>query len=210
VCALLFQLANASMLPLIGQKLAAAHPDWASPLTSACIIAAQTVMIPVGMLVGMTADRWGRKPLLLGAFAVLPIRAFLYTVSDNTIWLLSVQLLDGVGWGLLSAVLPLLVADITRGTGRYNMALGAVITMQGIGGSVSGLASGLIVDHFGYSTAFLSLGAVAALAFALFLLFMPETREPGSPSVSQRDSKQRVDLVAVQHDDPLHETKRLG
>ncbi len=70
---------------------------------------------------------------------------------------------------------PLLVADIARGTGRYNMALGAIITMQGIGGSLSGLASGLIVDHLGYSAAFLTLGAVAAIACGLFFAFVPET-----------------------------------
>jgi MFS family permease len=174
-CALLFTFANSPLVPLVGQKLAIANPDWATALTSACIIAAQAVMIPTAILVGWKADNWGRKPLLLVAFAVMPIRAMLYTLSDNTIWLLGVQLLDGVSAGIFMASMPLLVADITRGTGRYNMALGGVITMQGIGGSLSGLASGLIVDHFGYSPAFLTLGFVAAVACGMFLLFMPET-----------------------------------
>jgi MFS family permease len=176
-CALLFQFANASLLPLVGQKLATANPEMATALTSACIIAAQAVMMPIAMLVGWTADSWGRKPLFLMAFAVLPIRAVLYTFSDNTIWLLSVQLLDGVGWGIFSALMPLLIADIARGTGRYNMAMGAVVTMQGIGGSLSGLAAGLIVDHVSYSAAFLVLGSAAAIAFVLFFLFMPETAD---------------------------------
>jgi MFS family permease len=174
-CALLFTFANSPLVPLVGQKLALANPNWASALTSACIIAAQAVMIPTAVVVGWKADVWGRKPLFLTAFAVLPIRAVLYTFSDNTMWLLGVQLLDGVAAGIFMALLPLLVADITRGTGRYNMALGGVITMQGIGGALSGIASGLIVDHFGYSPAFLTLGFVAAIACAGFVLFMPET-----------------------------------
>jgi len=132
-------------------------------------------MMPISMVVGPVADSWGRKPLFLIAFAVLPVRALLYTFSDNTAWLLGVQLLDGVGWGIFSALMPLVVADITRGTGRYNMAMGGVVTMQGIGGSLSGLAAGLIVDHLGYSPAFLSLGLVAAIAGAVYLLLMPET-----------------------------------
>jgi MFS family permease len=175
-CAMLFTFANSPLVPLVGQKLALANPDWATALTSACIIAAQTVMLPMAVLVGWKADGWGRKPLFLVAFAVLPIRAVLFTVSDNTMWLLGVQLLDGVAAGIFMALMPLFVADVTRGTGRYNMALGAVITMQAISGSLSGLAAGLIVDHFGYSSAFLTLGFVAAVSCVVLFLFLPETR----------------------------------
>jgi len=174
-CSLLFQFANAPLLALAAQKLAIAHPDEATALTSACIIIAQFVMVPMAILAGRMADTWGRKPLLLVAFAVLPIRAVLYTFSNDSAWLLGVQVLDGVGAGLFITLLPLLVADLTRGTGRYNMALGVVITVQGIGGSLSGLAVGEIVDHFGYSAAFVSMGVCAAVAGVAFLLFMPET-----------------------------------
>jgi MFS family permease len=146
-------------------------------MMSACIVAAQLVMLPIALLVGYKADIWGRKPLFLAEFAILPLRAVLYTLSDNSFWLVGVQLLDGVGAGIFGALTPLVVADIMRGTGRYNLALGAVATVQGIGASVSGLAAGEIVDHFGYSATFLSLGAAAAVAFAVFFLFMPETAE---------------------------------
>ncbi len=142
---LLFNLANTALLPLVGQKLALAHPKEATMLMSACTIAA------------------------------LPIRAVLYTLSDNTAWLIGVQLLDGIGAGVLGALTPLLIADIMRGTGRYNLAQGAIATAQGIGGAVSGLAAGVIVDHAGYTPTFLCLGAAAALALAVFAMFMPET-----------------------------------
>src|SRR4029077_365890 len=87
-CALLFTFANSPLVPLVGQKLALANPDWATALTSACIIAAQVVMIPTALLVGWKTDTWGRKPFFLGAFAALPLRAVLCTFSDNTVWLL--------------------------------------------------------------------------------------------------------------------------
>ena len=106
---------------------------------------------------------------------ILPIRAVLYTLSDNSALLIGVQLLDGIGAGIFGALTPLVVADLTRGTGRYNLALGGVATMQGIGASTSGLVAGLIVVHFGYSTAFLTLGAGAAVALAALVFAMPET-----------------------------------
>jgi MFS family permease len=113
-------------------------------------------MLPIALAVGRTADTWGRKPLFLAGFAVLPIRAVLYTFSNNSFWLLGVQLLDGIGARVYGAFTPLLIADIMRGTGRYNLAQGAIATLQRIGASLSGLAAGEIIDHFGYSAAFLA------------------------------------------------------
>ena len=177
VCVLLFHLANAAMLPLVGQKLAAAHLKEATALMSACIVAAQLVMLPIALIVGRTADSWGRKPLFLLGFGVLPIRAVLYTFSDDSVWLIGVQLLDGVGAGIFGALTPLVIADIMRGTGRYNVAQGAIATMQGVGASLSGLLSGIIVDRLGYTADFLSLGAIAAVAFTVFAVGMRETAD---------------------------------
>jgi MFS family permease len=122
VCALLFHFANAPLLPLVGQKLALQFPKEATAMMSFCIVAAQGVMLPIAILVGRRADHWGRRPIFLAAFAVLPIRAALYTLSDNAFWLIGVQLLDGVGAGVYGALTPLVIADIMRGTGRYNLA----------------------------------------------------------------------------------------
>ena len=113
--------------------------------------------------------------ILLAGFAILPIRAVLYTLSDNSAWLIAVQLLDGVGAGIFGALTPLLLADLMRGTGRYNLAQGAVGTVQGVGASSSGLVAGIIVDHLGYNAAFMTAAAVAAFAFAVLAMAMPET-----------------------------------
>lgn len=177
LCVMLFHLANAALLPLVGQKLAIANPDEATAMMSACIIAAQLVMIPMALLVGRTADTWGRKPLFLVGFAILPIRAVLFTLSDNSFWLIGVQALDGVGAGIFGALTPLVIADIMRGTGRYNLAQGAIATVLGIGASLSGLAAGVIVDHLGYSAAFLTAAGTALVPLVVFALQMPETAE---------------------------------
>ena len=175
LCAMLFHFANAPLLPLVGQKLALSHKEWATAMISACIVAAQLVMLPIALLVGRNADRWGRKPLLLVGFAILPVRAVLYTLSNAAPWLIGVQLLDGVGAGIFGAITPLVIADLMRGTGRYNVAQGAVATVQGIGASLSGLAAGVVVDRLGYDAAFLMSGAAACVALAALVLAMPET-----------------------------------
>jgi MFS family permease len=184
LCAMLFHFANAPLLPLVGQKLAQSHPAWATAMMSSCIIAAQLIMLPVALAVGHTADRLGRKPILLLGFAVLPVRAVLYTFSNDAPWLIAVQLLDGVGAGIFGAITPLIIADLMRGTGRFNLAQGAVATVQGIGASLSGLVAGIIVDHFGYSAAFLTCGAAACGALVALFLAMPETAPRLSQSLS--------------------------
>ncbi|MEG0183401.1 MAG: MFS transporter [Stenotrophomonas sp.] len=174
-CCALFHLANAAMLPLVGHKLSQTSPALATTLTAACIVAAQLVMVPAALLVGSRADAWGRRPLLLAAFAILPLRGVLYLLSDAPAWLLGVQLLDGVGAGIFGALLPVIVSDLTQGTGRFNVTLGAVSTAFGLGAAFSPGLAGMIVQFAGYDVAFLTLAAIAVLAFVLAMA-LPETR----------------------------------
>lgn len=175
-CVVLFHLANAAMLPLVGQKLALQNRNLGTAAMSACILAAQLVMVPMALLVGRKADSWGRKKLFLAGFLFLPIRGALYTLSDDPYWLIGVQLLDGVGAGLFGALFPLIVADLTWGTGRFNVTRGAVQAAQGVGAALSNTIAGLIVVAAGYSAAFLTLAAIAASGLLLFWVAMPETR----------------------------------
>src|SRR6185437_13380959 len=99
----------------------------------------------------------------LAALAILPLRAVLYTFSDTKAWLVAVQLLDGIGAGIFGAIMPVIVADLMRNTGRFNVAQGAVITAQSIGAALSTALAGIVVVHAGYSAAFITLGAVAAI-----------------------------------------------
>lgn len=146
-------------------------------MMSACIVAAQMVMLPLALLVGRKADSWGRKPLFLIGFGILPIRACLYPLSDDSAWLIGVQLLDGVGAGIWNALIPLVVADLMRGTGHYNLALGALASdRSGCRRLHQRIMAGELVDHLGYTAAFLTSGAIAAVAFATLFVGMPETR----------------------------------
>ncbi len=176
VCMVLFHFANAAMLPLVGQKLTTVNKELGTTLMSVCIVAAQLVMIPVALIVGAKADAWGRKPIFIGGFLVLALRGALYTLSDNPFWLVSVQALDGVGAGIFGACFPVVVNDITKGSGHFNVSQGAIVTATGIGGALSTSVAGAIVVSAGYSCAFLVLAAIAAAGLVLFVFMMPETK----------------------------------
>jgi MFS family permease len=173
----LFHFANAAMLPLIGEKLSQSHQQASSLFIAGCIITAQIVMVPTAVLVGHKADVWGRKPIFLAGFAVLPIRGVLYTLTQNPAALISIQILDGVGAGIFGALFFIVIADLTKNTGRYNLALGASSASWGLGAAVSNGVAGFIASSFGYSAAFLFLAACAVLAFLVLWLRVPETRD---------------------------------
>lgn len=163
------------MLPLVSQKLAQVNLQMATPLTSACIVAAQLVMVPVALLVGVKADVWGRKPLLLAGFLILPLRGVLYTFSADPYWLVAVQMLDGVGAGVFGALFPVVVKDLTLGTGHFNVSLGALSTVFGLGAALSASVAGVVLQEAGYNAAFLTLAVIAGVAFVLLWLAVPET-----------------------------------
>ena len=185
--AAIFGFANGPLLQLVAQKLALAHPGYETGLTSAAIVITQLATIPMALLV-TRANALGRKPLLIIAFAAVPLRGLLCALSDDPAWLLGVQLLDGMGAGMYDALLPLLLADMMRGTGRYSLARGVIGTIQGIGGSTGLGASGFIVAAFGYNVTFLTLAAVAMMALLVMVITMPETM-PTPRKVHQPDLK---------------------
>ena len=193
-----FHLANAAMLTSVGQLLThLSGKENATSLVAICIVAAQCVMVPVALFVGARADSIGRKPIFLVAFGVLALRGVLYTFSDSPFYLVAVQCLDGVGAGIYGALFPIVVADLTRGTGRFNVAQGAVATAQGLGAALSATVAGLIIVSSGYTTAFLVLAAIAAVGFALYLFAMPETRDAATGSDTHtRDARAGEPRVA--------------
>ncbi len=164
----LFHFANAAMLPLAGEKL--------SQFMASCIIVAQLVMTPMAFLVGRKADAWGRKPLFLAGFAALPLRGLLFSFANDPYSIIAIQLLDGVGAGIFGALFFIVVADFTRGTGRYNLAQGASAACWGFGAALSNGVAGMIVASAGFTAAFAFLAACALGALAIFLFAVPESQ----------------------------------
>jgi MFS family permease len=192
-CAFLFHFANAAMLPQLGEMLSHGVRTSAAPFMSACIIVTQVVIMCSASAIGRFANVHGRKPLLLVGFGVLPIRAVLYTLTHNTESLIAIQLLDGVANAIFGVVSILVVADRTRATGRFNLVQGSLATAVGVGAALSTTFGGKLIQHYSYRISFLTLGAVAAVAFALLWIAVPETlpgpnvpdTDPSSPALTQ-------------------------
>jgi MFS family permease len=175
-CLLLFHLGNAAMLPLMGSVITMRSANWATVIIAACIVVPQLIVAALSPWVGRRAQIWGRRPLLLIGFAALPIRGLLFAVVTTPSILLAVQILDGVTAAVFAVMVPLVVADLTRGTGHFNLGQGILGTAIGVGASLSATLAGYISDRFGSPYAFTALAAVALAGFAAAWFLMPETR----------------------------------
>jgi MFS family permease len=173
---LLFHMANAAMLPLVGSDVTMRSAQWATALVAACIVAPQFIVAAISPAIGRFAQSWGRRPLLLIGFAVLPLRGALLAWTSDPYMIVAVQMLDGVSGAVLGVLVPLSLADITRGTGRFNLAQGIVGSATGVGAALSTIGAGYLADHAGTHAAFLGLAAAAVCALALLAATMPETR----------------------------------
>jgi MFS family permease len=176
-CLLLFHLANAAMLPLMGSVVTMRSARWATLLIAACIVVPQLIVAALSPWMGRRAQIWGRRPLLLIGFAALPLRGILFASVTNPELLVVVQLLDGVTAAVFSVMVPLVVADLTRGSGHFNLGLGIVGTFIGVGASLSATLAGYISDHLGSAAAFVGLAAIALVGLVAVWFLMPETRD---------------------------------
>ncbi len=162
----LYSLGSGSMLGLLGQRLVTTGAN-ATAWTANYVVVAQLVMIPVALWAGSIADRRGRRRLLLLAFAALPLRAALSAILTDPVWLIGAEALDGFAAGLVGVAVPIVVADLSWGSGRTQTALGTVNTLQGAGSALSGLFGGAMVHQLGWPGAFGALGAAGAAALVL-------------------------------------------
>ncbi len=173
---LLFQIANAAMLPLVGSAITMRSSQLATPLVAAAIVAPQLVVAAISPSVGQLAQSWGRRPALLMGFGALAVRGALLAWTTDPAVIVAVQMLDGISGAVLGILVPLVLADITQGTGRFNFAQGVVGSATGIGAALSTFLAGYMADHWGTSAALLGLAGMTLCGFVVVLSAMPETR----------------------------------
>jgi predicted MFS family arabinose efflux permease len=174
--AVLFQLANGSMLPLAVEDIGRAGSTRGPLMASAMIVAPQIVVALLAPWVGYFSELWGRKPLLLVSFAVQVIRAVLFVFIDSTTLLIAVQLLDGISGAVLTVLTTVIVADVTTGTGRFNVARGTVGLAIALSASVSTIVFGFVAQDIGHWAAFLSMAALAAAGGGVVWFLLKETK----------------------------------
>jgi len=187
---MLFHFGNAAMLPLLGQSIVSQGLADPSAFTAMTIVIAQLVMIPVALLAGRSAMRYGYWTLVMAAMLALPIRGLIAGYWNSPWALIPVQLLDGIGAGLLGVALPGLVAQILRGSGHINIGLGAVTTIQGVGASLSPALAGMIAHQYGYSMAFIVLSAISSIGLFVWF-FSAEVFANHKPIYKRSDEPER-------------------
>jgi MFS family permease len=176
VSAVIFHFANAAMVPLVTQLLARGQgAQHAVLFTSGYMVASQLVFMVVAAFSGKLAGKIGRKPLFIFGFAALATRGVLYTLSHHPAALIAVQCMDGLGAGIFGVVGVLIIADLTKGTGRFNAAQGAIATAQGIGAFLSNSVAGYLAKTRGDDFTFYVLAGIAAVGLVFFWTQMPET-----------------------------------
>ena len=180
-CVALFHLSNAAMLNLAAGEVTTHMSDNVQLVIAACIIVPQMVVAALSPWVGRSAERWGRRPLLLFGFAALPLRALLFAGISSPYLLVPVQAFDGISAAVFGVMLPLIAADVAGGKGHYNLCIGLFGLTAGIGATLSTLVAGFIADRFGNTVSFIALAAAGALAVLLVWVALPETRVTASP-----------------------------
>ena len=176
----LFQIANAPLALLATGRLAYEHAPMPNLITAAVVVIPEAISALIAVWIAARADDWGRKPLLVLGLGAVALRSVLLAFVASPWAMLAFQVLDGMSAAVIGVMLPLVIADLTRGTGRYNLAQGVAGTAMGIGAALAVAASGFVVQHVGYVIGFLSLGAVALCGIATLLLLFPEPK-PGKP-----------------------------
>jgi len=177
-CVVLFHMSNAAMLNLAAGEVTAHMGDDVQLVIAACIVP-QVVVALMSPWVGRSAQRWGRRPILILGFCALPIRALLFSGVSSAYLLVPVQILDGLSAAVFGVMLPLIAADVAGGKGRYNLCIGFFGLAAGIGATISTAAAGFAADRFGNAMSFFGLAGIGALAVMLVWIAMPETRDQG-------------------------------
>ena len=176
----LFQLANAAMLPILAGILAKRDPETAALVLSICILVPQFVVVAIAPWIGVKAQSWGRRPLLLLTFVALSARGAIFAVTSDPYLLVAAQLLDGISAASLGVLVPLVIADVTRGSGHFNFAQGLIGAAVGVGASFSTTLAGFIADTSGAAIAFLLLACVGVMGLVFVFAVVPETRGASS------------------------------
>ncbi|WP_295988584.1 MFS transporter [uncultured Variovorax sp.] len=191
-----FHLGNGAMLPLYGLAVVGAGKGDAAAFTALTVVVAQGVMIVTALIAMRMAAGRGYWLVMLISFISLPVRGLLAGSFIESWGVWPVQALDGIGAGLQSVAVPGLVACLLNGTGRVNVGQGAVMTVQGLGASLSPAIGGWLAQLFGYQLAFYVLGGFALVSVALWVgfgaLLMPACAGAGSKPAGGIDNRRAL------------------
>ena len=164
------------MSPLVSQNLAQIKVAWGPLLVAGLIIGPQIIVALLAPWIGYWSELWGRKPLLLVGFATEALRGLLFAVVSDPYLMILIQLLDGITGAVITVLTILIIADLTTGTGRFNLTQGVVGTLIGIAAATSTTVMGFLVEPLGDSIGFLTMAGITSVGLAALWKFLPESK----------------------------------
>lgn len=174
-CYFIFNLANAASVPLLIEREAASGFGTPKSMTSLCVVMTQAVMVPVAYFTGRYAEQLRRRPLILLALTLLPLRMLLIAASPRWEAVCAAEALDGVTSGIILVMFFAIIADVTKEGAYRNRVIGSGLALGTLGALISNAASGLIASSFGFVISFIMLACLGSVSLLLCFISMPET-----------------------------------
>jgi MFS family permease len=176
VCVMLFFAASAAMAPGVAGQVTRRWPEFASLIVAATILVPQAIVAAISPAIGRRAERSGRRPLLLIGWGLIPLQGLLFAILPGPFALAFGSLLNAVSGAIFGVMMTVVVADLTRRTGGFNLTLGALGVALSVGASLSTLFAGVSAAVFGARVAALGLAIVGGCGLVLLWAGMPETK----------------------------------
>jgi MFS family permease len=176
VCIVLYFVSSAALLPGVAVRVTRLHPELAALIVAATMLLPQAIVAMVSPWIGRTAERSGRRPMLLLGWGLLPLQSLLFATVSGPFALILCQVLNGFSGAVFGVMMTVVAGDITRGTGRFNLALGALGAAISVGASLSTSFAGVAAAAFGGEMAYLGLAFAGLCGLFLVWFGMPETR----------------------------------
>jgi DHA1 family tetracycline resistance protein-like MFS transporter len=125
---------------------------------------------------GSLADRFGRRPLVLGPLAAYVAAFTGYALATSTGTFILIRTLAGVLTAGLGPAVMGIVGDVAPEQKRARW-IGVVGGGSAVGWIVGPLIGGMLYDRWGFAVPFTVSAAMACVAFVTAFIVLPETRD---------------------------------
>src|SRR5262249_17746760 len=175
-CMVIFQFTNAAVLPILGYNLGQSNTATSPVFMAGIAVVPQIIVAILAPWIGYWSELWGRKPLLLAAWTAQIVRILLFTLTSDPRMIIVIQCLDGITGAIITVLTILIITDVTKGTGRFNLAQGVFGTLTGFAAAISPGFFGALVIRFGDAVGLFTMAVGLALGMMLLLVALPGTK----------------------------------
>ncbi|CAN5494820.1 MFS transporter [soil metagenome] len=145
---------------------------WISGAFAAGVVVEVLIMRQAGRF----SDRYGRRPALVAAFLLLPVRLLLYVPATGPAWILAVQSLHGVNFGIVGAVAVAFANDLANDHNRGH-AQARLAVAQGFASASGPFILGWVAQNAGLRPMFGVASGIAAVAAVILLIKVEDSHK---------------------------------